>query len=106
MLMDIEKKNAELDRLKQRKERLEKQIANKQRSISNATRKQDAHQKILLGGAVLSILGRAYAEGDEGRLIAFLKSQEERGQYFSKAMALPQTQVEQEEVQDELFFSF
>ena len=49
-------------------------------------RKRDAHEKILLGGAVLSILGRPYIEGDEKQLKAFLEKQERNGKYFTSAM--------------------
>ena len=41
---------------------------------------------IEIGGTVYSILGREFIEGDIERLAAFLKGQDSRGGYFSKAM--------------------
>ena len=39
-----------------------------------------------MGGAIYSVLGDNYKEGDVERLIAFLKKQDERGRFFTKAM--------------------
>ena len=39
-----------------------------------------------MGGTIYSVLGREYAEGDIERLAAFLKGQDNRGGYFTKAM--------------------
>ena len=41
---------------------------------------------IEMGGTIYSVLGREYAEGDIERLAAFLKGQDNRGGYFTKAM--------------------
>ncbi len=79
LLEEIKKEEQKLAAIKQR-------IASKKSQISAAKRKADSHQKIVLGGAVLSVLGRSYQPGDEDRLIAFLISQENRGSYFSNAM--------------------
>lgn len=40
-----------------------------------------------MGGAIYSVLQREYRDGDVERLIAFLRQQEQRGQWFSRAMA-------------------
>lgn len=67
-----------------------KQIQEKKKKIiarqKNEERKQRTKHLIQMGGAVYSVLGDSYQDGDEERLIAFLKGQEQRGQYFSKAM--------------------
>ena len=54
--------------------------------ISAEERKKRTHNLIEIGGIIYSILGREYQEGDKERLAAFLKSQENRGEFFSKAM--------------------
>lgn len=53
--------------------------------LSTEKRKQDTKEKIILGAIIKSYLGD-YQEGDEGRLLAFIKAQDERGSFFSKAM--------------------
>lgn len=53
--------------------------------LSTEKRKQDTKEKIILGAIIKSYLGD-YQEGDEGRLLAFIKAQDERGRLFSKAM--------------------
>ena len=75
-LADLEKKQQDLKAEKQ------KLIA----KHKEEERKRDAHEKILLGGAVLSVLGRPYIEGDEKRLQEFLEKQERNGKYFTSAM--------------------
>lgn len=54
--------------------------------IAAEERKKRTHNLIEIGGIIYSILGREYQEGDKERLTAFLKSQENRGEFFSKAM--------------------
>lgn len=49
-------------------------------------RKERTRHLIEIGGAVYAVLGREYTEGDVNRLIAFLKAQDMRGNFFSKAM--------------------
>lgn len=51
-------------------------------------RKERTRNLIKLGGIVLKNIGdgRPYEEGDDARLDAFLKNQNERGAYFTKAM--------------------
>ena len=52
-------------------------------------RKERTRNLIKLGGIVLKNIGdgRPYEEGDDARLETFLKNQNERGAYFTKAMA-------------------
>lgn len=71
---------------KQKMEELKRKLAAQKTRVQNEKRKEDAHNKIVLGGAVLSVLGREYQPGDEQKLIAFLKSQNDRGNYFTNAM--------------------
>lgn len=70
----------------QKLEELNRKLKAKKSKIMEEKRRKDAHNKIVLGGAVLSVLGRDYKDGDENKLIAFLKSQNERGNYFNDAM--------------------
>ena len=53
---------------------------------SQKKRKEEAHRKIEVGGVVESVLGRPIEHEELPRLIAFLKAQEDRGQYFSNFM--------------------
>lgn len=71
---------------KQKLEKMKKQLAVQKAKETAAKRKADAHNKIILGGVVLKVLGRDYEPGDENRLIAFLEKQNERGNYFNSAM--------------------
>lgn len=52
-------------------------------------RKKRTKHLIEIGGAVYSVLGDSYQEGDVEKLIAFLKQQDQRGNYFSSAMGRP-----------------
>ena len=53
---------------------------------SQEERKKRTKHLIEIGGAVYSVLGDSYQEGDVEKLISFLKSQDQRGNYFSSAM--------------------
>lgn len=72
---------------KQKKLKAEEKKLKAQQSAEK--RKVRTKHLIELGGAVLSVLGREYEDGDVDRLIAFLKQQDNRGNYFSKAMNAP-----------------
>lgn len=51
-----------------------------------AERKARTKRLIEIGGAAESVLGRPFQEGDLQKFINFLKQQEIRGNYYSKAM--------------------
>lgn len=53
---------------------------------SQKARKERTKHLIEIGGTIYSILGRDFIDGDIERLTSFLKGQENRGEYFSKAM--------------------
>lgn len=53
---------------------------------SQKERKKHTKHLIEIGGAVYSVLGDSYQEGDVEKLIAFLKQQDQIGNYFSSAM--------------------
>lgn len=79
----IEERIAELqEKQKQYKEQEKKLRA----QASQKARKERTQNLIKMGGAIYSVLGREYTEGDVERLISFLKKQNERGNFFSNAM--------------------
>ena len=75
----IEKKIKELKQLQAQKKRLESQRKEDER-------KKRTHRLIQVGAAVESVLGCPIEEKDIPKLINYLKDQEYRGRYFSKAM--------------------
>lgn len=62
-------------------------------------RKERTRNLIKLGGIVLKNIGdgRPYEDGDDARLDAFLKNQNERGAYFTKAMTTTTASEKQSE---------
>ena len=79
-----------LQELKEREEQLKKQKQKLQAQISQEKRKRETRLKIQIGGIVQKYLGRPLVDGDIERLAAFIKGQEDRGQYFTRAMAAPE----------------
>ena len=78
-LLQLEKTEQKIQRMIAKKKRLEDKVRKK-------SRREDAHEKIVIGGVVRSVLGRDFEEGDDRRLLYFLKMQERNGHYFTKAM--------------------
>lgn len=78
-----EEKLAELQEKQKQLKAQEKKIKAQQ---SQEERKKRTKHLIEMGGAVYSVLGDNYQEGDVKRLIAFLKKQDERGRFFTNAM--------------------
>ena len=72
-----EERIAELDK------RIEQIKAQKKAIIQREARTK---RLIEIGGAAESVLGRPFQEGDLQKFINFLKQQEIRGNYYSKAM--------------------
>lgn len=89
-----------LQELKEREEQLKKQKQKLKAQINEQKRKQDTHLKIQIGGIVQKYLGRPLVDGDIDRLAAFIKGQEDRGQYFSKAMYAPELKKAEEATAD------
>ena len=79
----IEEQIAELQ--KKQKELKEQEKRLRARKSKEERAKRTKHL-IEMGGTIYSVLGREYAEGDIERLAAFLKGQDNRGGYFTKAM--------------------
>lgn len=80
----VEERIAELQKRQEQLKAQEKALKAKQ---IQAERKSRTKRLIEIGGAVESVLGKPIEKQDLPKLISFLKQQEERGQYFSKAMA-------------------
>lgn len=79
-------KQERLEELVEKQKQLKEQERKIRAQISADERKKRTKHLIEIGGAVYSVLGDSYQDGDVERLIAFLKGQEQRGKYFSKAM--------------------
>jgi len=80
---------------KQKQERLKQEERKIKSQMVQNERKARTRRLIEIGGAVESVLGRPIEKEDLVRLIGFLKQQEERGGYFTRAMALVQLQQEE-----------
>lgn len=79
-------KQERLDELVEKQRQLKEQERKIRSQISADERKKRTKHLIEIGGAVYSVLGDSYQDGDVERLIDFLQGQEQRGKYFSKAM--------------------
>lgn len=79
-------KQERLEELIEKQKQLKEQERKIRSQISADERKQRTKHLIEIGGAVYSVLGDSYQDGDVERLIDFLQGQEQRGKYFSKAM--------------------
>lgn len=86
--MATEKKTKEqrLAELEEKQKQLKAQARKLKASISQEERKKRTQLLIKAGGIITSVLGRDLVESDMERLAAFLKGQDSRGGYFSKAM--------------------
>ncbi len=79
-------KQERLEELVEKQKQLKEQERKIRSQISADERKKRTKHLIEIGGAVYSVLGDSYQDGDVERLIDFLQGQEQRGKYFSKAM--------------------
>ena len=82
-----------LDSIQVRLEQLRAQERAIKRQQSADERKKRTHRLIQMGAIVESVLGRATVDDDKERLERFLRNQERRGKFFSKAMNLPEDEV-------------
>ncbi len=72
--------------LKEKQKQLKEQEKKLKAKKSAEDRKIRTRHLIEVGGTIYSVLGREFVEGDVERLTAFLKGQDNRGGYFTKAM--------------------
>ena len=77
--VEIQKYLEKANQLQAQKKQLEKQK-------KEADRKARTRRLIEIGGSVESVLGREFRDGDNIRLMNFLRAQERNGRYFTKAM--------------------
>ena len=83
-----------------------KQWKNKMRRLKEQARKDDTRSKIQLGGLVVKALcDTGYrvtaADIDQGKYLAYLLSQQERGDYVAKALGVEKTEEESFEMSDD-----
>ena len=79
-------KDDEIQKLLDRANQLKAQKRQLEQRKKAEDRKARTHSLIVIGGVVSSVLNRDFVEGDDMRLMNFLKQQERNGNYFSKAM--------------------
>lgn len=92
--MAAEKKTVEqrIAELKEKQKQLKAQERKLKAQQSQAERKERTHHLIEMGGGLYSALadnaveGGSYQDGDLEKLVAFLKKQDERGNFFTLAM--------------------
>ena len=82
----IDIKDDEIQKLLERASQLKAQKRQLEQRKKAEERKARTHRLITIGGVVSSVLNRDFVEGDDMRLMNFLKQQERNGNYFSKAM--------------------
>ena len=82
----IREKDERMQQLLLKAKQYEAQKKQLEKQQKEAEHKARTHRLITIGGVVESVLGRPFAEGDNLRLMNFLKTQERNGGYFTKAM--------------------
>lgn len=82
----IQEKDNMMQQLLDRAKQYEAQIKQLEKRKKEEERKARTHRLIVIGGVVSSVLDRDFVDGDDMRLMNFLKQQERNGNYFSKAM--------------------
>ena len=81
--------NDRITELQEKQKQLKEQEKKLRAQQALAERKLRTKHLIEIGAAVYSVLGDEYHDGDKEKLIAFLKQQDNRGNYFSSAMGRP-----------------
>ncbi len=81
--------NDRITELQEKQKQLKEQEKKLRAQQAQAERKLRTKHLIEMGAAVYSVLGDEYHDGDKEKLIAFLKQQDNRGNYFSSAMGRP-----------------
>ena len=101
-LADTELEEQKLKAIIEKKNEQLKIIANRKKQLTarkdNEEQKARTHHFCEIAGTLYKILGRDFEDGDVERLENFLNGQEQRGNYFSKAMnTKPETEVDSNE---------
>ena len=82
----IDIKDEEIQKMLEKTNQLKAQKRALEQKKKAEERKSRNHHMIQIGGAVMSVLGRDFIDGDDLRILNFLKGQERNGGYFTKAM--------------------
>ena len=85
----IREKDDRMQKAREKAKQYEAQKKQLEKMQKAADRKARTKRLIEIGGAVESVLGRAFREDDHLRLMNFLKQQEANGGFFTKAMEKP-----------------
>ncbi len=80
-------KQAQLEKILETAKQYQEQIKKLECRRAEEDRKKSAHRLIEVGAAVESVLGMPIEHNDLPKLISYLRNQEEKGKYFSKALA-------------------
>ena len=82
----IDAKDSEIQKYLEKANQLQAQKKQLEKQKKDADRKARTKRLIEIGASVESVLDREFKDGDNLRLMNFLKAQERNGKYFSKAM--------------------
>ncbi|MBQ8982454.1 MAG: DUF3847 domain-containing protein [Lachnospiraceae bacterium] len=82
----IQEKDIKLQQMNEKVKQYEAQKKQLLQQKKEAERKARTHRLIQIGGVVSSVLDREFVDGDDIRLLNFLKMQERNGHYFTNAM--------------------
>jgi len=96
MNMVAEKRSIDerISELQEKQKQLKEQEKKLRAQQSQAERKARTKRLIEIGATVESVLGKPIDKEDLPKLKSFLEQQEQRGQYFSKALSSPSTEPE------------
>ncbi len=98
----IDEKDSEIQKYLDKAKQLQEQKKLLEKQKKEADRKARTKRLIEIGASVESVLGRDFRDGDNIRLMNFLKAQERNGKYFTKAMdkELPKSDESEAATQD------
>jgi len=96
MIMAAEKRSIDerISELQEKQKQLKEQEKKLRAQQSQAERKARTKRLIEIGATVESVLGNPITKDDLPKLKSFLEQQEQRGQYFSKALSNPSSELE------------
>ena len=97
----IKEKDDKAQELLNQAKKYQEQAKALEKKMKEEERRKRTKQLIEIGGVVASVLGREFEEGDNIRLMNFLKMQERNGKFFSKAMNRERTESNSESVEQE-----
>lgn len=93
----VAEKQKQLDEMLKKVKQHEAQLKQLEARQKEEKRKKRTHKLCEMGGAILSVLDCDADDVDIDKLIFYLKEQEARGNYFSKALGLGSKEIIAEE---------